>query len=390
MNKNDLKIMIENGLITNENYEKRGVSIKDFYEISQEIRSNKIDDEFEEAYRSMDKFRREENKKNKIEIIAKDNEQLIYNDKTYKKNGSEYPLTDRLGRGKKEVTHVNSNHKFDIDNLGHKIFYEERIGNVNPEIPIKNENICELLIKSGFKTDLFYYMNVKESQGGAVYFPLLETGKLKISETNSDNLTSSSTLIQGGKVNYIEKKSRPIISEVEFDDMVIINNTKEVNEAIKNDIINQMIDKVSLSRLAVELNKIKALEIEGLNNNIEKVDYLISEYDSNYLDSDVFVCMNETQCKAINKIRLANGVKIVNIVNGFPYIEGFKIVVIPDLVNITMLSAKCLGMVIGKLNEGINGHDSQEKRRGIQAYGRIISNDFVIIDPSGIRSISLT
>ncbi|EJT5935641.1 TPA: hypothetical protein ACY4SF_000624 [Clostridium perfringens] len=390
MNKNDLKIMIENGLITNENYEKRGVSIKDFYEISQEIRSNKIDDEFEEAYRSMDKFRREENKKNKIEIIAKDNEQLIYNDKTYKKNGSEYPLTDRLGRGKKEVTHVNSNHKFDIDNLGHKIFYEERIGNVNPEIPIKNENICELLIKSGFKTDLFYYMNVKESQGGAVYFPLLETGKLKISETNSDNLTSSSTLIQGGKVNYIEKKSRPIISEVEFDDMVIINNTKEVNEAIKNDIINQMIDKVSLSRLAVELNKIKALEIEGLNNNIEKVDYLISEYDSNYLDSDVFVCMNETQYKAINKIRLANGVKIVNIVNGFPYIEGFKIVVIPDLVNITMLSAKCLGMVIGKLNEGINGHDSQEKRRGIQAYGRIISNDFVIIDPSGIRSISLT
>ena len=211
MNKNDLKIMIENGLITNENYEKRGVSIKDFYEISQEIRSNKIDDEFEEAYRSMDKFRREENKKNKIEIIAKDNEQLIYNDKTYKKNGSEYPLTDRLGRGKKEVTHVNSNHKFDIDNLGHKIFYEERIGNVNPEIPIKNENICELLIKSGFKTDLFYYMNVKESQGGAVYFPLLETGKLKISETNSDNLTSSSTLIQGGKVNYIEKKSRPNI-----------------------------------------------------------------------------------------------------------------------------------------------------------------------------------
>lgn len=390
MNKNDLKIMIENGLITNENYEKRGVSIKDFYEISQEIRSNKIDDEFEQAYRSMDKFRREENKKNKIEIIAKDNEQLIYNDKTYKKNGSEYPLTDRLGRGKKEVTHVNSNHKFDIDNLGHKIFYEERIGNVNPEIPIKNENICELLIKSGFKTDLFYYMNVKESQGGAVYFPLLETGKLKISETNSDNLTSSSTLIQGGKVNYIEKKSRPIISEVEFDDMVIINNTKEVNEAIKNDIINQMIDKVSLSRLAVELNKIKALEIEGLNNNIEKVDYLISEYDSNYLDSDVFVCMNETQYKAINKIRLANGVKIVNIVNGFPYIEGFKIVVIPDLVNITMLSAKCLGMVIGKLNEGINGHDSQEKRRGIQAYGRIISNDFVIIDPSGIRSISLT
>lgn len=390
MNKNDLKIMIENGLITNENYEKRGVSIKDFYEIPQEIRSNKIDDEFEEAYRSMDKFRREENKKNKIEIIAKDNEQLIYNDKTYKKNGSEYPLTDRLGRGKKEVTHVNSNHKFDIDNLGHKIFYEERIGNVNPEIPIKNENICELLIKSGFKTDLFYYMNVKESQGGAVYFPLLETGKLKISETNSDNLTSSSTLIQGGKVNYIEKKSRPIISEVEFDDMVIINNTKEVNEAIKNDIINQMIDKVSLSRLAVELNKIKALEIEGLNNNIEKVDYLISEYDSNYLDSDVFVCMNETQYKAINKIRLANGVKIVNIVNGFPYIEGFKIVVIPDLVNITMLSAKCLGMVIGKLNEGINGHDSQEKRRGIQAYGRIISNDFVIIDPSGIRSISLT
>ena len=390
MNKNDLKIMIENGLITNENYEKRGVSIKDFYEISQEIRSNKIDDEFEEAYRSMDKFRREENKKNKIEIIAKDNEQLIYNDKTYKKNGSEYPLTDRLGRGKKEVTHVNSNHKFDIDNLGHKIFYEERIGNVNPEIPIKNENICELLIKSGFKTDLFYYMNVKESQGGAVYFPLLETGKLKISETNSDNLTSSSTLIQGGKVNYIEKKSRPIISEVEFDDMVIINNTKEVNEAIKNDIINQMIDKVSLSRLAVKLNKIKALEIEGLNNNIEKVDYLISEYDSNYLDSDVFVCMNETQYKAINKIRLANGVKIVNIVNGFPYIEGFKIVVIPDLVNITMLSAKCLGMVIGKLNEGINGHDSQEKRRGIQAYGRIISNDFVIIDPSGIRSISLT
>ncbi|EHK2326851.1 hypothetical protein KCK52_000649 [Clostridium perfringens] len=390
MNKNDLKIMIENGLITNENYEKRGVSIKDFYEISQEIRSNKIDDEFEEAYRSMDKFRREENKKNKIEIIAKDNEQLIYNDKTYKKNGSEYPLTDRLGRGKKEVTHVNGNHKFDIDNLGHKIFYEERIGNINPEIPIKNENICELLIKSGFKTDLFYYMNVKESQGGAVYFPLLETGKLKISETNSDNLTSSSTLIQGGKVNYIEKKSRPIISEVEFDDMVIINNTKEVNEAIKNDIINQMIDKVSLSRLAVELNKIKALEIEGLNNNIEKVDYLISEYDSNYLDSDVFVCMNETQYKAINKIRLANGVKIVNIVNGFPYIEGFKIVVIPDLVNITMLSAKCLGMVIGKLNEGINGHDSQEKRRGIQAYGRIISNDFVIIDPSGIRSISLT
>ena len=100
--------------------------------------------------------------------------------------------------------------------------------------------------------------------------------------------------------------------------------------------------------------------------------------------------MNETQYKAINKIRLANGVKIVNIVNGFPYIEGFKIVVIPDLVNITMLSAKCLGMVIGKLNEGINGHDSQEKRRGIQAYGRIISNDFVIIDPSGIRSISLT
>ena len=56
------------------------------------------------------------------------------------------------------------------------------------------------------------------------------------------------------------KKNQDQISEVEFDDMVIINNTKEVNEAIKNDIINQMIDKVSLSRLAVELNKIKALE----------------------------------------------------------------------------------------------------------------------------------